>query len=68
MLSKDSLSTFQRDLAARNVLLNHSLIAKVADFGHAARIYTLTTESIQIGSNLDTCAFRWSAIEVLENG
>ena len=59
---------FQRDLAARNVLLNHSLTAKVADFGLSARTYMKTNGNQLFGANQDTFPFRWSAFELLQNG
>ena len=60
------ISLFQRDLAARNVLLTHDLEAKVADFGLSSRIYMRTNQTV--GANQDTFPFRWSAYEILENG
>ena len=59
---------FQRDLAARNVLLNHSLTAKVADFGLSARTYMKANGNQLFGANQDTFPFRWSAFEMLQNG
>ena len=54
-------------MAARNVLLNHSLIAKVADFGLSARTYMRSNGNKMFGSNQSTFPFRWSAYEVLQN-
>ena len=60
---------FQRDLAARNVLLSYDLNAKVADFGLSSRIYHKRTEGNQrSGANQDTFPFRWSAYEMLRTG
>ena len=62
------ISAFQRDLAARNILLNHSLIAKVADFGLANRIYVRPNSDEYVGANKDILPFRWSAYETLTTG
>ena len=60
---------FQRDLAARNVLLSYDLNAKVADFGLSSRIYHKRTEGNQrSGANQDKFPFRWSAYEMLRTG
>jgi serine/threonine protein kinase len=55
-------------LAARNVLLNYNLHAKVADFGLAARMYMRNNFNEQIGANMDTFPFRCSAYEILRTG
>ena len=53
------------DLAARNVLLTHDKIAKVADFGLSTRIYIHTSE--RKGSKQDVVPVQWTAYEVLKN-
>ena len=58
----------QRDLAARNVLLNYNLQAKVADFGLAARLYMRTNGNQHRGANQDTFPFHCSAFEILQTG
>ena len=55
-------------MAARNVLLNYNLQAKVADFGLAARMYMRSNNNEQIGANMDTFPFRCSAFEILQTG
>ena len=56
-------------MAAHNVLLNHDLKAKVADFGLSSRIYMNNNNSKQyIGANQDTFPLRSSAYEILDNG
>ena len=55
-------------MAARNVLLNYNLQAKVADFGLAARMYMRSNNNEQIGANMDTFPFRCSAFEILRTG
>ena len=57
------LSCFQGDLAARNVLLTHDNIAKVADFGLCTRMYDDTTENKEARPGM--FPFRWAAIEIL---
>ena len=58
----------QRDLAARNVLLNYDLKAKVADFGLASRLYMRTHGNQCRGANQDTFPFHCSAFEILKTG
>ena len=60
-------------MAARNVLLNYNLKAKVADFGLAARIYMKNNndeqiDDEQIGANQDQFPFLNSAYEILRTG
>ena len=56
-------------MAARNVLLNYELKAKVADFGLAARIYMKNDNNDEhIGAHQDTFPFRNSAYEILRTG
>ena len=62
------LFLLQRDLAARNVLLNYSLNAKVADFGLANRIYMRAEDNQFLAGNKGLFPFRWAAYETLENG
>ena len=57
---------FQRDLAARNILLTHDMKAKVADFGLSTRIYSQT--GARLGCKKDIVPFRWAAYEELKNG
>ena len=56
----------QRDLAARNVLLNYNLQAKLADFGLAARLYMKTNE--RRGAKQDTFPIHSAAFEILQTG
>ena len=58
-----TLNYFQGDLAARNVLLTHDSIAKVADFGLCTRIYDDTSEKKEARPGM--FPFRWAAYEVL---
>ena len=58
---------FQKDLAARNVLLTHELKAKVADFGLSSRIYITHTEELiqrqDAGSYKNVVPFRLAPYE-----
>ena len=49
-------------------MLNHSLTAKLADFGLSSRIYTITDGYQYMGANQKRFPFRWSAYELLKNG
>ena len=62
------LILLQRDLAARNVLLNYKLQAKVADFGLAARLYMRANGNQRHGANQDTFPIHCSAFEILKTG
>ena len=53
------------NLAARNVLLTHGRIAKVADFGLCTRLYYQTSEIK--GSKQNVVPIQWTAYEVLNN-
>ena len=55
-------------MAAHNVLLNHDLKAKVADFGLSSRIYMNNNSNQYIGANQNTFPLCWSAYEILDNG
>merc|ERR1712203_603593 len=51
------------DLAARNVLLTHDNMAKVADFGLCTRLYDDSSEKKAARPGM--FPFRWAAYEVL---
>ena len=54
-------------MAARNVLLTHDMMAKIADFGLSTRIYSeKSTYSVRKGKKDQSIPFRWAATEVLQ--
>ena len=66
-------SIYHGDLAARNILLNEQLIAKVSDFGLSRRLYhDLSQISVYKEGNTNTTTMKlpmkWLALEVLRHG
>ena len=60
------------DLAARNILLTESLVAKISDFGHSRRFYENVSEPQPILKQEDEenkrpliLPMKWLALEVL---
>lgn len=52
------------DLAARNVLLSHKMIAKIGDFGLSKQTYLKTYATFK----KDVLPLRWAAIECFGEG
>ena len=67
-LSKQNI--YHGDLAARNVLLNEQLVAKVADFGLSRRLYqSMATCSLLKENGVPIRQpFKWLALEALLHG
>ena len=59
-----SLKIVHRDLATRNILIDHDMILKIADFGLARDIYI--DPCYQMTSN-DKLPIRWMAVESIVN-
>lgn len=61
---------YHGDLAARNVLLNEQMIAKVSDFGLSKRLYNdLSQRSLYDGDHATMrLPMKWLALEVLKHG
>ena len=70
MVFLSSKNIYHGDLAARNVLLNEQLVAKVADFGLSRRLYQTVSPCSLL--NEDGVSVRqplkWLSLEALQHG